>query len=188
MKKFIIILIILLSLISITGCNNTNNKSDYIKSEQTNLTYEQYQKLILLVKDELKFKTVPMKLSNSYFDNPTVMAIDKNMAFGKKVYLTLDNEPKDPTQNFLTYEDKQNGYKLTIGWIYTKIDQGNDLLYIKPYIKGESTDFNDILSYKNILIHIQLTSSSSNSTQEAYVKENRSILIEMVDFLNNNKY
>ncbi|MHB1654390.1 MAG: hypothetical protein ACYCVD_18260 [Desulfitobacteriaceae bacterium] len=184
MKKAILILLIVLSLISITGCTteNTNNKS-----EEVNFTYEQYQKLISLAKDGLIFKTVPMKLSQSYFSNPTIIIVDKNMSFGKKNYLTLNNKQIDPTQNFLTYEDKENDYKLIIGWIYTNINQGNNLLYFKPYIKGESTDFNDILSYKNLLIHVQLTSSSENPNPENFGYENAMILTEIVSFLSNQK-
>lgn len=183
---------IVLILISLTGCNynavnNSNDSNNNIQSER-NLTYEQYQKLILLAKNELIFKTIPMELSNSYFSNPTIIIVNKNMSFGKKKYLTLNNEQMDPTQNFLTYEDNQNGYKLIIGWIYTNINQGNNSLYFKPYIKGESTDFNNILSYKNILIHVQLTSSSStNPTQEAFGNENALILTEIVSFLDNLK-
>ncbi|MCI2106897.1 MAG: hypothetical protein LKK00_09325 [Intestinimonas sp.] len=106
------------------------------------------------------------------------------MVIGKKKYLSLNNDSKDSTQYFLTYEDKQNSYKLITGWIFTNVDQGNNLLYFKPNIAGNTGDFNSILSYRNVLIHLQLVSTATATpSSEDFVKENESILTEIVDFL-----
>lgn len=102
-----------LSLININGCSvnnankdNKNNKvSGTVYSEQPNITYEQYLKLIYTAKENLKFDN--MTLTNSYFSKPTIIIVNNQMSFGKKQYLTLNNEQTDSTQSFLTYEDKK---------------------------------------------------------------------------------
>lgn len=194
MKKFCFLMMGLTILIYLTACKNADNLPENTKmtaspvsteqNQQDVLSYGQYVNLVASVKDKLDFLSIPMKLTESTLENPTIVTVNGDMSFGKKKYLSLNNDFKDSTQYFLTYEDTKNGYKLTTGWIYTDVNQGNNLLYFKPNVEGNTGDFNSILSYKNILIHLQLTSTASTRpSAEDFVRENESALKEIVNFL-----
>jgi len=189
-KKTAILLMILITFINATGCSNTNKTSDSTISssvtskQEDKLSYDKYMELLSSVKDNMSFTSIPMKLTSSTLKNPSIIIVNGDMSFGKKKYLSLNNDFKDSTQYFLTYEDEKNSYKLITGWIYTDVDQGNNLLYFKPNEEGNTDDFNSILSYRNVLIHLQLISTAAtNPSSEAFVKENESALKEIVDFL-----
>ncbi|MGG6314152.1 hypothetical protein [Paenibacillus macerans] len=180
-------------LISLTACNivgkmpeqNTGSSFSITENnQQAVLSYDQYLNLVASAKENLRFSGIPMKLTTSTLENPSIVIVNGDMSFGKKKYLSLDNDFKNSTQYFLTYEDIKNGYKLVTGWVFTEVNQGNNLLYFKPDVEGNTGDFNSILSYKNILIHIQLIHTKSSSpSDEGFVKENESVLKEMVHFL-----
>ncbi|WP_028551671.1 hypothetical protein [Paenibacillus sp. UNC451MF] len=174
-------IIILAIILTLTACNT---KSTDKKNTQDVLSYDQYVKVVNSIQDKLQFSSAPMKLTDSTLKNPTIIITNKEMTFGKKENLTLRNDFKDSTQYFLTYEDVKNGYKLITGWIYTDVNQGNNLLYFKPDVQGNTGDFNSILSYKNILIHVQLTRLASSSiSSEDIVKEHEAVLKDIVHFL-----
>ncbi|WP_223070525.1 hypothetical protein [Paenibacillus caui] len=174
-------IVVLAILLMLTACDS---KNDDKKNTQDLLSYDQYVKLVSSTKDQLHFSSVPMKLTESTLENPTIIMINDEISFGKKKNLSLQNEFKDSTQHFLTYEDVKNGYKVITGWIYTEVNQGNNLLYLKPIVQGNTGDFNSLLSYKNILIHVQLTHSPSSSPSPGdYVGENENVLKDIVHFL-----
>jgi len=174
-------IIILAIILTLTACNI---KSTDKNNTQDVLSYDQFVKVVNSIKDKLQFSSAPMELTDSTLKNPTIIITNNEMSFGKKKYLTLRNDFKDSTQYFLTYEDVKNGYKMITGWIYTDVNQGNNLLYYKPDVQGNTGDFNSILSYKNILIHVQLTRLASSSlSSEDFVKENEAVLKDIVHFL-----
>ncbi|CAM4444171.1 hypothetical protein [Paenibacillus tarimensis] len=190
MKKIIRFSILVLALlINLTACNS--NDESMLSTSLTNdqnpqvvLSYDQYVDVIKSAKEKLNFSTIPMKLTESTLESPTIVIVSGDMSFDKKEYLSLKNDFEDSTQYFLTYEDTTNGYELIIGWIYTEVDQGNNLLYFKPDVEGNTGDFNSILSFKNILIHLQLThTQSSIPSSEDFVRENEAVLKDVVRFL-----
>jgi hypothetical protein len=183
------VLILLTTLSACESANSANISKPTAKIEdeqnlQTLLSYEQFINMVDSVKNQLTFSTVPMKLTKSSLDKPTIIHVSKDMSFGEKEYLSLDNAVRDSTQFFLSYADEENGYMLNTGWIYTDVYQGNHLLYFKPDVEGNTGDFDSILSYKNILIHLQLTSSKSSSpSSEDFVRENEAVLQDLVRLL-----
>ncbi|MEX1029744.1 MAG: hypothetical protein WDZ91_06825 [Paenibacillaceae bacterium] len=191
--KIIRLSIMLLALLfNLTACESKDKVNENMAStgltneqnQQANLSYGQYINMVNSIKEKLHFTTIPMKLTGSTLENPSIIIVNGDMSFGKKTYLSLGNDFKDSTQYFLTYEDVKNGYKLITGWIFTNVSQGNNLLYFKPNVEGNTGDFNSILSYKNILIHLQLThTSSSKPTSEDFVKENETVIKDIVHFL-----
>jgi hypothetical protein len=179
-------IMVLTLLICLTACKNTDNVSNTAnqQNQQSLLSYSEYIDIVKLAKEKLNFTTIPMKLSASTLENPYVVIVNDEMSFGKKKYLSLENENTDPTQIFLTFEDAEKGYKLITGWIFTNVSQGENLLYFKPNIEGNTGDFNSILSYKNILIHLQLiNTASTNPSSEDFVAENEAVLKDIVSFL-----
>lgn len=190
MKKNWVTIMILSILIILTACENNVNAPDIDPTPTTEqyqhdvLSYEQYVNIVSSIHDELRFSSATMKLTESSLEKSRIIIVDEDVSFGKKTYLSLNNELKDTTQHFLTYQDTEKGYKLITGWIYTNVNQGNNLLYFKPNIEGNTGDFNSILSYKNILVHIQLThTTSSPPSDEEFVKENEAVLKDIVSFL-----
>ncbi|WP_310552124.1 hypothetical protein [Paenibacillus glufosinatiresistens] len=180
MRKMFHFIVTIALLLTVTACKSKNVNI----TTQDVLSYNQYVKILSSTKDQLHFTSVPMKLSESTLDNPTIIMVNKAIAFGKKINLTLNDEARDSTQHFLTYEDEKNGYKVITGWIYTNSNQGSNLLYLKPDIQGNTGDFNSILSYKNILIHVQLTRLFPSSPSPGdYVRENEAVLKDIVNFL-----
>lgn len=162
MKKTInLIAIIALTLILLgtIGC-----KSNIVESPESNmpsspesniLSYDQYIKLITQFQNKMEFKGVPMLLADSTIDDPTVIIVDEKISFGKKNFLSAENKAEKSTQNFLIYEDEKNNLKLITSWIYTENDLGNNLLYLKPNMIGNTNDYNYLVSYKNILLYLQ---------------------------------
>lgn len=162
MKKlifFIAIIALILILFSTVGCksNMTESPDTNIPSspEANILSYDQYIKFITEFKNKMEFKDVAMSLTDSTIENPTVMGVDGNMSFGKKDFLSLENKAEKSTQNFLFYEDEKNNLKLIMSWIYTENDLGNNLLYSKPNVIGNTNDYSYLVSYKNILLYLQ---------------------------------
>jgi|GEM_PF-2316711 hypothetical protein len=188
-------LAVLVMLTALTACHgkdptpeNSGSPGPTEQNRQDVLSYDQYVKLVASIKDKLLFSSIPMKLTESTLENPSIIIVNGDMSFGKKEYLSLNNDLKDSTQYFLTYEDAKNGYKLITGWIFTDVNQGNNLLYFKPNVEGNTGDFNSILSYKNILIHLQLTHTASSSpSSEDFVKENEAALKDIVSFLESSR-
>lgn len=178
-------------ILGLYACSDSNKTSDTpvtnnVKTEirkQDMFSYEQYVKLVNFIKENLKFKSVTLKPSGSLPRNLTV-SFDKEMSFGKKTVTTLNNEHNNKsTQYFLEYDDNENGYKIIIGLVYTDIYMGDNLLYFKPYTVGETNDMNVMWSFKNILIHLQTVSTSSDNSKEELGKENRLVALELVEFL-----
>lgn len=157
--KLIAIIASILILFATIGC-----KSNIVESPETNITsspesnilsYDQYVNLITQFQNNMEFKDVTMLLTDSTIDDPTVIAVDENISFNKKKYLSAGNEAEMSTQNFLFYEDEKNNLELIMSWIYTENDLGNNLLYLKPNVIGNTNDYNYLVSYKNILISLQ---------------------------------
>lgn len=185
MKMFRYGIMFLSILLVITACSGKTTTSDMTNTQDV-LSYDQYVTLVHSIGNNLRFTSVPMRLTESTIENPTIIITNGDMSFGKKQYLSLRNDFQDSTQHFLTYEDTKNDYKLITGWIYTDVNQGNNLLYFKPDVQGNTGDFNSLLSFKNILIHVQLThSTSSKPSSEHYVKENEAAIKDIVNFLEN---
>ncbi|MFF2908399.1 hypothetical protein [Paenibacillus sp. NPDC057934] len=185
-------IMVLVLLIALTACKSSDKANKSMVSlgetneqnQQALLTYGQFVNMVNSAKEKLVFQTIPMKLTKSTLENPSIIIVNGDMSFGKKNYLSLKNEVKDSTQYFLTYEDAENGYKLTTGWIYTEVNQGDNLIYFKPDVEGNTGDFNSILSFKNVLIHLQLTyTKSSPPSSDDFVRENESTLKDVVHFL-----
>lgn len=97
MKKTIICLISLLIMsINLSGCNSATTQNS--SSNNHIITYEQYIDLLYKIKDDMKFEKTNLELSESQLENQTIVIVDGNMSFGKKQYLSLNNEFEKSTQ------------------------------------------------------------------------------------------
>lgn len=126
-----------------------------------------------------------LKIIRSTVRNPIVVHVDKGMSFGKREWITLKGEVVNSTQEQLIYENDIKGYRLITTWIYQEISIGNNLLMLKPPEKDIAPNvFDSILSYNNILIHVQiLPTGKKNTKPEDIAIENGKIIIELNNYL-----
>ena len=179
---FCFVLIIFLGILLKQYLNNYN-----IQKNKNILSYSQYIELMTFFKENMSFTTIPMEFLESTLENPYIIIVNHDMSFDKKNYLTLNNDSNESTQYIIIFKDLINEYKLVTSWIYTEVNQDNNLLYLRQNDEENGiNDFNSIISYNNILIHLQLVSiSSNNQLPESFVKENAYVLTEIIEFLKN---
>ncbi|MHB1652429.1 MAG: hypothetical protein ACYCVD_08115 [Desulfitobacteriaceae bacterium] len=167
----------------IVGCNKTASNS----STANNLSYDAYHELVQDFQTKELEKGV-LSLEKSTLNNPLLVMVNKEMSFGKKQrFLSLHDEQKDSVQELLSFREKSGKYIIETTWMFTESSLGNNLLMVKPPL-AEKPVYDDLLSYKNILIHVQLIPiNNSNQNLENTELGNAKIVIELNEFLTNYK-
>lgn len=183
MKKLIVVCCLIVSGLILSACQPTGNSVNK-DDAKLRLTYGQYRKLVTDASKNLEFSTIPVVFSRTTLDNPLYVIVNEEMSFGKrKKFMTLNDEPKDSTQEQIIYVNLDDGYTLVTSWIYTDAFLGNDLLLSKQPESANEV-FDHILSYKNILIHVQgLPSAKSKAQPESFGMQTSKAIIELNDFL-----
>ncbi|MCR8844651.1 hypothetical protein NQ117_13255 [Paenibacillus sp. SC116] len=156
---------------SMTQSDNSTHKSIPNNDEKI-LTYPEFQKLAIDLEEKLKIKGFYFKNGSSNL--PNITFIDKKLTFGTRDTLVLSgsmnpDEVPLPTHHLLIFEDHKDKSKVNNQLVVR-------LAYTKSYIGNDIVDGNDnfgfsetnqslaeatnliILSYKNLIISVQLTS------------------------------
>ncbi|TVX89595.1 hypothetical protein [Paenibacillus agilis] len=169
---------------SMTQNDSTPHKSIPNNDEKI-LTYPEFQELAIDLEKKLKIKGFHFKNGSSTLTDITL--IDKKLTFGKRDTLVLSgslepNKIPQPTHHLLIFEDNDDPSKvknqLVVRLAYTNSYIGNDIVdgNKNAGFKGtnqtlaESTELM-ILSYKNLIISVQLTSQD---------KTNRDLFIDSI--------
>ena len=94
-------------LLSLTSCDNSKasntpvpSTTSEVKQQQKLLSYDQYINLITATKENMKFSAIPMQLTESSIDNPSIVIVNGAMSFGKRKYLTLKDDFKTLRSTF----------------------------------------------------------------------------------------
>lgn len=149
--NFILISAVIVSIIFLTSCGNTDKK----------MSYDQF---IMLAEDINKNLNIPNFINLEGNQGPQLVAIEKELAFDKRQYLTLDGEANDQvTQKRIEFKSNDNTYLAVIDVIYLDKVLNNDLIFWSyPLENNKENEFlrktfvENILSYKNCLIKISL--------------------------------
>ncbi|MDG4655447.1 hypothetical protein P6P90_04230 [Ectobacillus antri] len=153
------------------------------KNEGGVISFEEYRKLFEQLNDSIKVDGYTLKASSL---GPDVTAIDKDLSFGKREWITIDgkmnNTEPESTQEMLFFENARGTSQITITVGYTDNYIAEDLL-IYPTNRGydelnrELADKTDsiVVAYKNILISVQHV-----ATEKADMVATQSALREVI--------
>lgn len=156
------------------GCSSSE---EVLKRNDDVLSYNEFINLVEKAQN-YKFDGDQLILAKTSLDKPFMVMVDEEMSFGKKKrFLSLNDEQKDSTQQFIVY--KSSNYKLLMTWIYTNANLGKELFMVKPP-EAEKPVYDNILAYKNILIHVQLVPLNTKSNLTI---KNAEIVISLNKFL-----
>ncbi|MBD8498102.1 hypothetical protein [Paenibacillus arenosi] len=169
---------------SITQNDNIPHK-DIPNNDEKILTYPEFQELAIDLEKQLKINGFHFKNGSSTL--PDITIIDKKLTFNTRDTLVLNgsldpNEIPQPTHHLLIFEDNKDKSKvnnqLVIRLAYTKSYIGNDIVDGNKNFGFSETDQSlaeatnlMILSYKNLIISVQLTSHN---------KADRDVLIDSI--------
>ncbi|EGD50640.1 hypothetical protein TheetDRAFT_2539 [Thermoanaerobacter ethanolicus JW 200] len=129
------------------------------------LSYKDYKELFeTMVKT---FNIEGFKVKASTIDG-NVTAIEKELSFGKREFLTLNGDFNSPnTDEQFTIENEKQNIQITVGIYYTKNYIGNDFvgwIYNKGFahLNKNLAEKNStaVLTYKNLIVLVQYSSTS----------------------------
>lgn len=165
-------LILFSSVFLIVGCTDeavtTEQKKVEVKTtthtnqtKHTILNPVQYERLFKYMNEHLEMDQFQLKASTIGAD---FTVVDQSLSFGKRRWLTVDGTIDTPsTQKTLYFENQKQDTQLAIHFVYTDRYIGNDVVQYQSSngYKGLDQKLSNqsdliIISYKNILISVQL--------------------------------
>lgn len=165
-------LILFSSVFLIVGCTDeavtTEQKKVEVKTtthtnqtKHTILNPVQYERLFKYMNEHLEMDQFQLKASTIGAD---FTVVDQSLSFGKRRWLTVDGTIDTPsTQKTLYFENQKQDTQLAIHFVYTDRYIGNDVVQYQSSdgYKGLNQKLLNqsdliIISYKNILISVQL--------------------------------
>lgn len=165
MKKFQLYSLVIILLLVLSAC--TNNNESTTKSPAESFTYEEYNDLFSKMNKSLHLPGYQLVESTSI--KKSMIAIDKELSFGKREILTVDgNQNSNLTQERLIYKSDDSSRYTLLDIIFNDEYIGKDLLLWPQqtdtttsigYLKRYDTA---LLAYKNVLV--QITSLSENKS------------------------
>lgn len=174
------ILLVLLSSLLLVSCNN-DEKREITSVPSNNVTkstlespikekvisYENYKEMFEHMDSNLLIDEFKLKVSSL---GPDVTAIDKELSFNKREWLTVDgvmnNTDPDSTQEILYFEDNKQTTLIAINFSYTETYIGDDM--VQYQVNSGYSDLNNelsvktdfiVISYKNLIITVHQTSN-----------------------------
>ena len=184
-KRIRICFIFALSLLITTiGCTSTQNNTNAVEdADESNGNYRTFTRLVPEFQDDFVSSSYPLVLTDSTVNSTTFIGVSREMSFGKKDIMSLENGYEYPTQHHLMYSDKINNLYVMIDFIFTDVNQGSNLLF-----SGTASDINPnqmdtILSYENTLIHIQVKYMEEIDDDFNLTIANCSIIEDIVGYL-----
>ncbi|WP_202710561.1 hypothetical protein [Sporosalibacterium faouarense] len=181
MSKKVIIIMIIFSVVFITSCNNDTKKKDITNNieehnskynieedtvnndvEETTFTYNDFRKIVMFIKDNLKIDECDMIYSS---DGKTTVGLGKKYTFGKRDWITLPDNDSKTTQDILCFKSHNNDMLISINIAYTSTNIGNDVVFFMPghdnnLIDSDLKRLSDFMTitYQNLIITIHQTS------------------------------
>lgn len=204
MKKSNKILILIIStLVLFTACGSRKNFSNINSSskeknqiektsqivkkenvEKSPLSYKQYRELYNSIKNNLELKDFNQISSTN---GKTLVAIDKDLTFNKRNWITITGNSYQSTQDTIFFESKDKNTLVTVNFAYTSNFIGNDIVFYIPSTNEDSinsnlknlTDFM-VISYKNLIINIHQTSSIvvDKDITKSFTRELEKVIVE----------
>lgn len=162
------------------------NLSDYkqieVESEKPTLSFDEYLQLFKEFQT-LSFPGYQLN-TNISFITPGVRAIEPELSFGKRQFLTVDGEMNTnndtSTERVLYFDSGQK--RFAVSMLYIDTDIGSDFLGSDWLAFTEENVSNSFLiSFNNILILITLEGTETLDFDE--INELHSIIIEKLDTL-----
>lgn len=139
------------------------------------------------------FEQMDYRLSLTGYENignnemTQIIYIDSDASFGRRNYLTLDNQQSDlQTQKRIEFVSLTYDEFVAIDFIYLAAPLYKDLIYWNDPLKNDENQFikdvytDNILSFKNILIKISVASTSKGN-EESINKSLTQITNQVVD-------
>lgn len=182
MKKSLIICLLLMTILMFSSCRSESN----IENESDNfIKYDQFIFMFDTINQDMKLSGYENLGGN---EGVELVFIDERISFGKRNYLTIDNElNSSSTQQRIEYMSEDEKSLAIIDLIYLDKLLNNDLIYWSNPLSGNSenefirkTFTENIISYKNILIKISLFAIDSNEINPSMLT---GISTEVVDYI-----
>lgn len=160
----------------------TDIKQSQMQSEPLNISFDEYLRLF----NEFQTLSFPEYHLNTdiSFLSPSVRAIEPDLSFGKRQFLTVDGEmdfdDDTSTERVLYFDSNQKRFAISL--IYTETNIGNDFLGSDWLAFTEENLSNSFLiSFHNVLILTTLEGTQPLDFNE--INEIHSIIIEKLDTL-----
>lgn len=182
-KKFIFYLLITILIFSSCESKTNNEDTDFIE-------YNDFITIFNKINIEMKLTNYENLGGN---EGVQLVYIDEQLSFGKRNYLTIDNEQSNlSTQQRIEYMNDDGKKLLVIDLIYLDKSLNNDLIYWSNPLSGNSenefirkTFTENIISYSNILVKTSLFAIGSSEIDSSMLT---GISEEVVEYIQSIKY
>jgi len=185
-KSIIIFLIFIITALILALAATLYFQTKNESNTQGVFSYTEFLNFASNVNNNLSFENY----QNVSSSDTQIVAIDKDLSFGKRGFTTLNgNQSNFTTQRSIVYLSNDTTHVITIDFIYLDKPLYNDLLFWRYPVENEASkstanNFNEnIICYKNVMINICIFTQPN---QPDSLMELTNVSHQFVDFINNN--